>query len=109
MFSALMVPSQVAFGLSTAPNTTSARVSRVREIVASVHVLGQGTRMSVSGSTSAVQEVCAVRLGAMERVVAPVNLDWSTTTVLSYSTKQPATTGAFIGARPGVRSWSPPD
>jgi hypothetical protein len=95
-------PSKVAFDLPMAQSGSSAWVSRVREIVAPVQMLVQGTSLPIAGSIGRGR--ITDRTPAVECTATFV----PTATKLPYLTQQ-SVKGAFTGICPGVRSWSPPD
>lgn len=97
-----IAPSKVAFDLPVAQSGSSAWVSRVREIVAPAQTLVQGTSLPIAGSMGRGR--ITDRTPATECTATFV----PTATKRPYPTQQPVKV-AFIGIRPGVRTWSPPD
>lgn len=103
MYLTINVPSAVAFDVPMAPSESSARVFHVREIVtAPVFALVQGTSLPIARSIGNGPKIAGRTRTTECTTFVPTASD------LPYPTQQ-ATKGAVKGARPGVRSWSPPD
>jgi len=100
--SSTVIAPKVAFDVPVAQSGSSAWVSRVREIVAPAQTLVQGTSLPIARSMGRGR--ITDRTPATECTATFV----PTATKLPYLTQQPVK-GAFIGIRPGVRTWSPPD
>ena len=106
MFLSVTTPSMVAVDLPLAPSGSRAQAVRLREAVAPVHMLGQGTSLPIDRSLGSGRELVEL---AWVTECATTTTSVPTTSDVSYLTQQPAITDAFKGVRPGVRSWSPPD